>query len=316
MKPSVLDPAARDRILQQALLDMEKEFGKGTVLQLGSRSSVPVSVISTGSISLDAALGVGGVPRGRVVEIYGPESSGKTTLALHVIAQAQALGGVAAFIDAEHALDAIYAKKLGVDTDKLIVSQPDHGEQALEVAHSLISTNVIDVVVVDSVAALVPKAEIEGEMGDNFMGMHARLMSQAMRKLTGTLSRANACLIFINQIREKIGVVFGDDVLEIVRAAAADSSSAEFRNLDTGAAIGHVQVCGSDRGAVGDDHSDWPTLLSALDDAGYDGILGVESFTGENATIAVAASIWRPLAPSQDELAERSLNFLRSLLGS
>ena len=210
MRPAQLDPAARDRLLQQALLAMEKEFGKGTVLQLGSRSAVPVSVISTGSISLDAALGVGGVPRGRVVEIYGPESSGKTTLALHVIAEAQALGGVAAFIDAEHALDATYAKRLGVDTDKLIVSQPDHGEQALEVTNSLIATNVVDIIVVDSVAALVPKAELEGEMGDSFMGMHARLMSQALRKLTAALSRANACLIFINQIREKIGVVFGN----------------------------------------------------------------------------------------------------------
>jgi recombination protein RecA len=171
---------------------------------------LPVNVISTGSISLDAALGVGGVPRGRVIEVFGPESSGKTTLALQVIAQAHAAGGSAAFIDAEHALDPGYARQLGVNVDDLLVSQPDYGEQALEITSALISSNVIDVVVVDSVAALVPKAELEGEMGDSFMGLHARLMSQALRKLTAALSRANACLIFINQIREKIGVVFGN----------------------------------------------------------------------------------------------------------
>src|ERR1700686_5322211 len=202
--------AERARLGMQTLLQMEKQFGKGSVLQLGSRSVQQVSVIPTGSISLDAALGVGGFPRGRVVEVFGPESSGKTTLALQVIAQAQAAGGAAAFVDAEHALDPTYARKLGVDIDSLIVSQPDYGEQALEITSALISSGVIDVVVVDSVAALVPKAELEGEMGDSFMGLHARLMSQALRKLTAALSRANACLIFINQIREKIGVVFGN----------------------------------------------------------------------------------------------------------
>jgi recombination protein RecA len=200
----------RTRLIMQTLLQMEKQFGKGSVLQLGSRNVLPVNVISTGSISLDAALGVGGVPRGRVVEVFGPESSGKTTLALQVIAQAHAAGGSAAFIDAEHALDPGYARQLGVDVDNLLVSQPDYGEQALEITSALISSNVIDVVVVDSVAALVPKAELEGEMGDSFMGLHARLMSQALRKLTAALSRANACLIFINQIREKIGVMFGN----------------------------------------------------------------------------------------------------------
>jgi recombination protein RecA len=200
----------RARLIMQTLLQMEKQFGKGAVLQLGSRSVQQVSVIPTGSISLDAALGVGGFPRGRVMEVFGPESSGKTTLALQVIAQAQAAGGTAAFIDAEHALDPTYARALGVDVDNLLVSQPDYGEQALEITNSLIASNVIDVVVVDSVAALVPKAELEGEMGDSFMGLHARLMSQAMRKLTAVVSRANACLIFINQVREKIGVVFGN----------------------------------------------------------------------------------------------------------
>jgi recombination protein RecA len=205
-----LPTAERARLITQTLLQMEKQFGKGSVLQLGSRSVQQVSVIPTGSISLDAALGVGGFPRGRVMEVFGPESSGKTTLALQVIAQAQAAGGTAAFIDAEHALDPTYARALGVDVDNLLVSQPDYGEQALEITNSLISSNVIDVVVVDSVAALVPKAELEGEMGDSFMGLHARLMSQAMRKLTAAVSRANACLIFINQVREKIGVVFGN----------------------------------------------------------------------------------------------------------
>lgn len=200
----------RNRLIQQAVLQIEKQFGKGAVLQLGSRNALPVSVIPSGSISVDAALGVGGFPRGRVVEVFGPESSGKTTLALQVIAQAQAEGGVAAFVDAEHALDPLYARKLGVDTDNLLVSQPDYGEQALEITSSLISSGVIDVVVVDSVAALVPKAELEGEMGDSFMGLHARLMSQALRKLTGAVSKANACMVFINQVREKIGVMFGN----------------------------------------------------------------------------------------------------------
>ncbi len=200
----------RARLIMQTVVQMEKQFGKGAVLQLGSKNTLPVSVISSGSISLDAALGVGGFPRGRVTEIFGPESSGKTTLALHVIAEAQAAGGCAAFIDAEHALDPGYARKLGVDVDSLLVSQPDCGEQALEITGALVASGAIDLVVVDSVAALVPKAELEGEMGDSFMGLHARLMSQAMRKLTGALSRANACLLFINQVREKIGVVFGN----------------------------------------------------------------------------------------------------------
>src|SRR5277367_2076839 len=189
---------------------MDKQFGKGSVLRLGSRNVLPVTVISSGSISVDNALGVGGLPRGRVVEIFGPESSGKTTMALQVIAQAQKAGGAAAFIDAEHALDAAYAGNLGVDVDNLIVSQPDYGEQALEIVGALIGSGGIDVAVVDSVAALVPKAELDGEMGDSHMGLHARLMSQALRKLTGTVARTNTLLIFINQIREKIGVMFGN----------------------------------------------------------------------------------------------------------
>ncbi len=189
---------------------MDKQFGRGTVLRLGSRNILPVSVIPSGSISLDAALGVGGFPRGRVIEIFGPESSGKTTLALHIIAETQKLGGAAAFIDAEHALDPAYARNLGVDVDNLIVSQPDCGEQALEITGAMIGTGAVDVVVVDSVAALVPKAELEGEMGDCHVGLHARLMSQALRKLTGSVSRTNATMIFINQVREKIGVMFGN----------------------------------------------------------------------------------------------------------
>ncbi len=200
----------RAKLIMQTVIAMEKQFGKGAVVQLGSRDAQAVSVISSGSISVDAALGVGGLPRGRVIEVFGPESSGKTTLALHVIAEAQAAGGMAAFIDAEHALDPTYARKLGVDTDNLLVSQPDCGEQALEITNALVASNAVDMIVVDSVAALVPRAELEGEMGDSFMGLHARLMSQAMRKLTGALSRANTCLLFINQVREKIGVVFGN----------------------------------------------------------------------------------------------------------
>jgi len=207
---SSIQTTERARQIMQTLLQMDKQFGKGAVLQLGSRNVQPVSVIPTGSISFDAALGVGGFPRGRVIEVFGPESSGKTTIALQVIAQAQAQGGAAAFIDAEHALDPTYARALGVDIDNLLLSQPDYGEQALEITNALISSNVIDVVVVDSVAALVPKAELDGEMGDSFMGLHARLMSQAMRKLTAAVSRANACMVFINQVREKIGVVFGN----------------------------------------------------------------------------------------------------------
>jgi recombination protein RecA len=207
---SILTDKERQHAIDIALLQLEKQFGKGSVLRLGSKNVLPVSVIPSGSISVDAALGVGGFPRGRVVEIFGPESSGKTTIALHVIAQAQKAGGVAAFIDAEHALDPAYARQLGVDVDNLLVSQPDHGEQALEIAGALIASGAIDAVVVDSVAALVPKAELEGEMGDSHMGLHARLMSQALRKLTASVSRTNTCLIFINQIREKIGVMFGN----------------------------------------------------------------------------------------------------------
>ena len=197
------------KAIDLALSAIDKQFGRGTVLRLGADNVVPVSAISSGCLSLDAALGAGGFPRGRVVEIFGPESSGKTTIALQVIAQAQKLGGVAAFVDAEHALDPVYARKLGVDVDNLLVSQPDTGEQALEITAALVQSGAIDVVVVDSVAALVPKAELEGEMGDNHVGLHARLMSQALRKLTGTVSRTNTCMVFINQIREKIGVMFG-----------------------------------------------------------------------------------------------------------
>jgi recombination protein RecA len=192
------------------LSQIEKQFGKGSIMKLGARDTLEVATIPTGSISIDAALGVGGLPRGRVLEIFGPESSGKTTLALHAIAEAQKRGGMAAFIDAEHALDAIYAKALGVNTDELLVSQPDNGEQALEIAEVLIRSGAVDVLVIDSVAALVPKAELDGEMGDAQMGLQARLMSQAMRKLTAITSKSKTCLIFINQIREKIGVMFGN----------------------------------------------------------------------------------------------------------
>lgn len=198
------------KALSLAMGQIERQFGKGSIMRLGDKSKVKVDVISTGCISLDYALGIGGVPRGRIVEIYGPESSGKTTLALHIIAEAQKAGGVAAFVDAEHALDPIYARKLGVDTVNLLVSQPDTGEQALEIVETLVRSGAVDVVVIDSVAALVPRAEIEGEMGDSFMGLQARLMSQALRKLTATVSKSNTCVIFINQIREKIGVMFGN----------------------------------------------------------------------------------------------------------
>jgi len=201
----------RAKAVDMAVGQIEKQFGKGSIMRLGGKESIaPIPAISTGSISLDWALGVGGLPRGRVIEIFGPESSGKTTLALQTIAQAQKLGGVAAFVDAEHALDARYAQKLGVDLDNLLVSQPDNGEQALEITEVLIRSNGVDVVVVDSVAALVPRAEIEGEMGDAQMGLQARLMSQALRKLTGAVSKSKTCLIFINQLREKIGVMFGN----------------------------------------------------------------------------------------------------------
>jgi recombination protein RecA len=201
----------RTKAIDLAFAQIEKQFGKGSIMRLGSKEAiVPISVIPTGAISFDAALGVGGFPRGRVVEIFGPESSGKTTIALQVIAQAQKAGGMAAFVDAEHALDPGYAKKLGVDVDNLLVSQPDYGEQALEIAEALVRSGAIDVLVVDSVAALVPKAELDGEMGDSHMGLQARLMSQALRKLTGIVSKSRTCLIFINQIREKIGVMFGN----------------------------------------------------------------------------------------------------------
>ena len=201
----------RSKAIDLALSQIEKQFGKGSIMRLGSKEAiVPISVISTGAISFDAALGVGGFPRGRVVEIFGPESSGKTTIALQVVAEAQKHGGMAAFVDAEHALDPQYAKKLGVDVDNLLVSQPDYGEQALEIAEALVRSGAIDVLVVDSVAALVPKAELDGEMGDSHVGLQARLMSQALRKLTGIVAKSRTCLIFINQIREKIGVMFGN----------------------------------------------------------------------------------------------------------
>lgn len=205
--------AAHDKMaaLDNAIRQIEKDFGKGSIMKLGEvAAKMNVEVIPTGTLSLDIALGVGGIPRGRVIEIYGPESSGKTTVALHVIAQAQKMGGIAAFIDAEHALDPLYAKKLGVDTDNLLISQPDNGEQALEIADALVRSGAIDIVVVDSVAALVPKAEIEGEMGDSHVGLQARLMSQAMRKLTGIISKSRTTAIFINQIREKVGIMFGN----------------------------------------------------------------------------------------------------------
>jgi len=198
------------KILQSTLDKIEKNYGKGSIMKLGDRATEKVDVISSGSISLDAALGVGGFPKGRIIEIYGPESSGKTTLAIHAIAECQKEGGMAAFIDAEHAFDSFYAKKLGVDIDNLLVSQPDNGEQALEIADNLIRSGAIDILVVDSVAALTPKAEIDGEMGDSKVGLQARLMSQAMRKLTSTISKTNCCCIFINQLREKIGVLFGN----------------------------------------------------------------------------------------------------------
>ncbi|RZK39526.1 MAG: recombinase RecA [Pedobacter sp.] len=198
------------KALQLTLDKLEKSYGKGSVMKLGDQAVESIESISTGSISLDIALGIGGVPKGRVIEIYGPESSGKTTLATHIIAEAQRKGGIAAFIDAEHAFDKFYAKKLGVDVDNLLISQPDNGEQALEIADNLIRSGAIDVIVIDSVAALVPKAEIEGEMGDSRMGLQARLMSQALRKLTGTIAKTGCCCIFINQLREKIGVMFGN----------------------------------------------------------------------------------------------------------
>jgi recombination protein RecA len=196
--------------LESTISQIERSFGKGSVMRLGQQDRVEIETISTGSLSLDLELGIGGFPKGRIVEIYGPESSGKTTLALHALAESQKSGGTCAFIDAEHALDPIYAKKLGVDTDNMLISQPDNGEQALEIADTLVSSSAIDLLVVDSVAALVPRAEIEGDMGDSHMGLHARLMSQALRKLTGSISRSNTLVIFINQIRQKIGIMFGN----------------------------------------------------------------------------------------------------------
>ncbi|HEX8223565.1 MAG TPA: recombinase RecA [Allosphingosinicella sp.] len=204
------DKMDRQKALEAALAQIDRAFGKGSAMKLGSREAVEIETISTGSLGLDIALGIGGLPRGRVVEVYGPESSGKTTLALHVIAEAQKAGGTAAFVDAEHALDPIYARKLGVDVDELIVSQPDTGEQALEIVDTLVRSNAVDVLVVDSVAALVPRAEIEGEMGDSHVGLQARLMSQSLRKLTGSISKSKCLVIFINQLRMKIGVMYGN----------------------------------------------------------------------------------------------------------
>ena len=198
------------KILQSTLDKIEKNYGKGSIMKLGDRPDETFEAISTGSISLDTALGIGGFPKGRIIEIYGPESSGKTTLAIHAIAEAQKKGGIAAFIDAEHAFDPVYARKLGVDVDNLLVSQPDNGEQALEIADNLIRSGAIDIIVIDSVAALTPKAEIDGEMGDSKVGLHARLMSQALRKMTSTISKTGCCCIFINQLREKIGIMFGN----------------------------------------------------------------------------------------------------------
>src|SRR5215813_13645472 len=204
-----MEKSEKAKAVEAALLNIEKQFGKGAIMRLGDHKSADVPVISTSSIGLDAAVGVGGLPRGRVIEIFGPESSGKTTLALHVVAQAQKAGGIAAYIDAEHALDAVYAEKLGVNINDLFVSQPDSGEQALEICESLVRSNAVDALVIDSVAALTPRAELEGDMGDSLPGLQARLMSQALRKLTAVVGRSNTCLIFINQIREKIGVMFG-----------------------------------------------------------------------------------------------------------
>lgn len=204
-----IEKSEKMKAVEAALANLEKQFGKGTVMRLGDHGTEDIPVISTSSIGIDAALGVGGVPCGRIIEIFGPESSGKTTLALHIVAEAQKAGGIAAYVDAEHALDAIYAQKLGVDINNLFVSQPDSGEQALEITESLVRSNAVDVLVVDSVAALTPRAELEGEMGDSLPGLQARLMSQALRKLTAVVNKSNTCLIFINQIREKIGVMFG-----------------------------------------------------------------------------------------------------------
>jgi recombination protein RecA len=204
-----MESKAKDKNLDLAITQIERQFGKGSIMKMGDKKILSIDSISTGSISLDAAIGIGGIPKGRIIEIYGPESSGKTTLTLHIIAEAQKAGGSAAFIDAEHALDPIYAKKLGVDTDTLLISQPDTGEQALEITETLVRSGALDVIVIDSVAALVPKNELDGEMGDSHMGLQARLMSQALRKLTGTIAKSKTSVIFINQLRHKIGVMFG-----------------------------------------------------------------------------------------------------------
>ena len=233
------------KAIDSAMGQIERQFGKGSIMKLGSRPIVDVPVISTGAIALDRALGIGGLPRGRVVEIYGPESSGKTTLALHAVANAQKRGGIAAFIDAEHALDTSYAKRLGVNCDELLVSQPDTGEQALEIADMLLRSGAIDVMVIDSVAALVPRAEIEGEMGDAHMGLQARLMSQALRKLTGTIGKTNTCLIFINQIRMKIGVVFGNPETTTGGNALKFYSSVRLEIRRTGAIKNGADVVGN-----------------------------------------------------------------------
>src|SRR5690554_5794647 len=206
----MIDKSERKKALDLTLNQIEKQFGKGSIMRLGENTKLELDVIPTGSLDLDIALGIGGIPRGRIIEVYGPESSGKTTLALHVVAEAQKTGGIAAFIDAEHALDPAYAKKLGVDTDNLIVSQPDTGEQGLEIAEALVRSGAMDVIVIDSVAALVPKAEIEGEMGDAHVGLQARLMSQALRKLAGAINKSRTTAIFINQLREKVGIMFGN----------------------------------------------------------------------------------------------------------
>ena len=200
----------KSKALDTAILQLEKKYGSGTIMRLGDNNALNVEAISTGSITLDCATGIGGFPRGRIIEVYGPESSGKTTLALHVVAEAQKLGGEAAFVDAEHALDTVYAKNLGVDVDSLLVSQPDNGEQALEIVEALARSGALDVIIVDSVAALVPRAEIDGDMGDSHVGLQARLMSQALRKLAGVISKSNTIIIFINQLREKVGVVYGN----------------------------------------------------------------------------------------------------------
>jgi len=221
----------RAKTLEAVMAQIEKAHGKGAVMRLGDEVRVPIDVIPTGSIALDVALGIGGLPRGRVVEIYGPESSGKTTVALHAVASAQKAGGIAAFIDAEHALDPDYAQKLGVDTDALLVSQPDTGEQALEIADMLIRSGAIDIIVIDSVAALVPRAEIEGEMGDSHVGLQARLMSQALRKLTGAISNSGTTAIFINQLREKIGVMFGCVTYDTQITLADGSKRRSVRSL-------------------------------------------------------------------------------------